>query len=163
MLAPIGCVGCGRPEETAAPPAVPVALGKESVVTVERGPIATGPRIAGALEAEQRAVLRAELGGSVLAVHAELGDAVPKGKVLARIEAAPQAGAAAAARASVTSAQEELAVAKRQADRTERLVEAGAVATREAEVARSQQAAAAARLEEARARMSSSNEQLAGA
>ncbi len=120
-LAGVALGACGGEEEAvgqAAPAAVPVAA--EDAVRAARRTIRVGPRIAGSLDARKRADVRAEAGGQVLEVSAELGQQVKKGQVLARIEAAAQGDALRSARAAVRSARENLTVAKRQAERTAR-------------------------------------------
>jgi len=147
-------------EESAAA-AVPVAA--EDAVRAVRRTIRTGPRIAGSLDAKRRADMRAEAGGQVLEVHAELGQAIKKGQVLARIEATAQADAVRSAMASVRSARENYSVAARQAKRTRALVEGGALAERDLENARSAAVAAQAQLGEAQAQLASARTQLRNA
>jgi membrane fusion protein (multidrug efflux system) len=161
-LALAGAVGaCGGEEQErtqAAPAAVPVA--SEDAVRAARKTIRTGPRIAGSLDARRRADVRAEAGGQVLEVSAELGQQVEKGQVLARIEAAAQGDALRSARAAVRSARENLTVAKRQAERTRALVAAGALAERDLETAQSAAVAAEASLGQAVAQEASARTQL---
>ena len=152
---------CGGEEQEkgqAAPPAVPVA--SEDAVRAARKTIRTGPRIAGSLDARKRADVRAEAGGQVLEVRAELGQEVDKGQVLARIEARAQADALRSARAAVRSARENLTVAKRQAERTRALVAAGALAQRDLETAQSAAVSAEASLGQAVAQEASARTQL---
>jgi RND family efflux transporter MFP subunit len=137
-----------------------VQLSPEGVAVARREEIATGPRISGSLEPRVAAAVRAEVGGEVLEIDAELGERVEEQQVLARIEARALRDAAASARAAVAAAREDRAVALREAARTERLVRAGALADRDLEQARSAAAAARARLGEARARLASAEEQL---
>lgn len=163
-LAGVALGACGGEEEAvgqAAPAAVPVAA--EDAVRAARRTIRVGPRIAGSLDARKRADVRAEAGGQVLEVSAELGQQVKKGQVLARIEAAAQGDALRSARAAVRSARENLTVAKRQAERTRALVAAGALAERNLESARSAAVAAEASLGQAVAQQASARTQLGNA
>ena len=155
-----GCRG-DEPAPAAAPAAVPVA--PEDVARVVREQIQTGPRVAGSLDAGERADVRAEAGGRVLEVGAEIGQRVEEGALLARIEARAQADAVRAARAAVRAAEEELAVARREVERTRALVAGGALPRRDIERAESAATAAQARVREARAGLASASSQLADA
>jgi multidrug efflux pump subunit AcrA (membrane-fusion protein) len=138
----------------------PVQVGPENVVTVRRDRIVTGPLISGELRAAREATVRAELGGSMLKVAAEEGQSVRRGAILGRIEAATLEDARRSAESSVKSAESQLAVARREAERTAQLVTAGALAQRDLDVARSNVAAAEAQLAEARARLVTASKQL---
>jgi RND family efflux transporter MFP subunit len=157
-----GVAGCrADAEKNAATQAQPaLQVGPENVVTVERGRIVTGPLISGELRAAREATVRAELGGSMLQVNAEEGQNVRRGRLLARIEAASLADTKRSAESAVRSAEAQLAVAQREAQRTEQLVAAGALAQRDLETARSAVAAAEAQLADARARLVTANKQL---
>ena len=159
-LAAILAVAAGAPackkEEPPKPEAVAkVPVASEDAPRAERKVIRVGPRIAGSLDARQRADMRAESSGQVLEVNAELGQAVKKGQVLARIEANAQGDEVRSAEAGVRSARENLDVARRQADRTKALVEGGALAERDLETAKSAAVAAEAQLGQARAQLAS--------
>ena len=160
VLCLASCRG-GEAEPAAAPPAVPVA--PEDVARVVREPIETGPRVAGTLDASRRADVRAEAGGRVLEVGAEIGQRVEKGELLARLEARAQSDAVRAARAAVRSAEEELTVARREVQRTRAPVQGGALPRRDIERAESAAVAAQARVREARAQLGSAASQLADA
>lgn len=156
LLGVCALAACSRGKERseAGPPdAGPMLVGPESVTTVRQSEIDSGPRIAGSLEPQSAGAVRAETAGSVVAVEAEIGQAVRKGEVLARIEDPAAAGNLASARAGVTAAQADLSVAQRQVERTSKLVAAGALAEQDLEQATSAAAAARARLSQARAAM----------
>jgi len=152
--------GEGRSDDSApaAPPAIQV--GQENIVTVQRAQIVAGPIISGELRAEREATVRAELGGSMVAVRAQEGQAVRKGDLLGRIEAVTLEDARRSAASAVTAAQNQVTLARREAERTELLVSGGALATRDLEVARANVAAAEAQLADARARLVSAQKQL---
>jgi RND family efflux transporter MFP subunit len=151
--------GCADPEQ---PPAeAPVVLSASDVATVRQDSIATGPRISGTLEPAQRAVIRAEAGGSVLEVNVDLGQTVRAGDRLGRIESAGTGDLWRSTQVAVTSAQQDLQNAQREFDRIQRLADAGAVSLRDLEMASSARAAAAARLEGAKAQQSTAGSQLA--
>jgi RND family efflux transporter MFP subunit len=140
-----------------------VKLAAEDVVTVQRGQLETGPRISGTLEAATRSVVRAEVGGTVLQVGPELGQAVKKGDLLARVEAKALGSVTTSAQGGVASAEAQLDLARREVQRTEALVKGGAVAQRDLDRAQSQVTAAEAQLKQARAQLASSQSQLGDA
>jgi membrane fusion protein, multidrug efflux system len=146
-----GCHTGDKAETTAAPETV--LLGPESTVTAQVRNISSGPRLAGSLEAKERAAIAAEVGGSVLKLGAELGDEVKRGQVLAKIEAIGSADTVRSARSAVSSAEQAAALAQRQAKRTATLVASGAQAEAQLEVDRNAVALAAAQVQEARARL----------
>lgn len=153
--------GAENTDPSPAPAAVQV--GPENVVTVKRDRIVTGPLISGELRAAREATVRAELGGSMLQVTAEEGQSVRRGAVLGRIEADTLADTRRSAESAVKSAQSQLEVARREAERTAQLVAAGALAQRDLEVARSNVTAAEAQLADARARLVTASKQLGDA
>jgi len=138
-------------------------LAPEDIVTVERGEIMTGPRISGTLAPSIRSVVRAEVGGAVIAIGPELGDGVKKGDLLARIEAKALGDVTSSAQSNLTSAQAQADLARREVQRTEALVKGGALAQRELDRVRSQLTAAEAAVTQARAQLSSSRSQLGDA
>jgi RND family efflux transporter MFP subunit len=129
-------------------------------VTVTRGEIRTGPLLTGELRAAREATVRAKMPGSVLEVRAEEGQAVARGAVIARIEARPLQDALLSSQSAVRSAEQSLAVAEREAERTASLVKGGALAERDIELARSAVTGAQAQLADARARLASVRQQL---
>lgn len=154
--------GCTRTESAPPQEAQPAALqiGPESVATVAMDEIRTGPLITGELAPETEAAVRAKIGGSVTQTSFDEGRAVTRGAVLARIEARDLEDAAAAAAVAVTSADNALAIARSELQRTEALVKGGALAQRDVENARNTVANAEAQLAAARARVSSARAQL---
>lgn len=164
VLFPIALACGGGPAEApvAAGPE-PVVVGEEDLVVVARETLAAGPRVSGTLEAATKAIIRAEAAGSVEEVSVELGQAVEKGALLARIEARAARDALGSASAGVESAASDLSVAERELERASRLVEAGAMAARDRELAQSQVVAARARLRDAESRRVSAGEQVDGA
>ena len=150
---------CGAPGAPPVPagtgPAAGVSIGAESVVTIATGEIRTGPRLSGELRAAREATVRAKLAGSVLEVRVEEGQPVQRGAVIARIEARPLQEALVSSQSAVRSAEQSLAVAEREADRTASLVKGGALAERDLELARTAVAGSQAQLADARARLAS--------
>jgi RND family efflux transporter MFP subunit len=167
-LALIGAVtltaACGGNGAAPPPPgagsATGVSIGPESVVTVVRGEIRTGPLLSGELRAAREAMVRAKMPGSVLEVTVEEGQAVQRGALIARIEARPLQDALLSSQSAVRSAEQALAVAEREAERTASLVKGGALAERDIELARTAVAGSQAQLADARARLASVRQQL---
>jgi membrane fusion protein, multidrug efflux system len=147
-----------KPAANAAPAAVEV--GRENLVVVKRDQISTGPLISGTLAAEREATVRAEIGGSVLQVGTEEGKAVKQGQVIAKIEDQTQRDAFTSAQSSVKSAENALAVATREATRTENLVKAGALPERDLETVHNQVTAAQAQLASAQSQLASARKAL---
>ena len=161
-LVATACRTAESPAAADAGPAV-VDLGRENVVTVRRAEISIGPLISGDLRAQREATVRAELGGSVLQVVPEEGQAVRQGALLARIEARTQEDSLRSSESMLLSAEEALAVAEREQARTERLVQGGALAERELEAARNTAIAARAQRDDARTRVVSARKSLTDA
>ena len=149
----IACKGKDAPASTAANEEM--SVGTESIVVVTKGRIESGPRISGSLEPREQAAVRAEIGGSLLAVSAEPGQAVGRGTPLARIEDRTARDAYTSAQSQVRSAEQSFQVAQRNAERMQTLANAGAVADRDLEVAVNGMASARAMLDDARARLAS--------
>lgn len=147
-------------EKPPAPPA-PVRIGMENIVTVARDTIVVGPIISGELRPEREATVRAEIGGSVTQVNVREGQSVRRGTVLGRIETRALDDVQQSAASAVRNAENQLAVARREMDRTETLVKAGALAARDLDVARQSVTSAEAQLADAKSRLASADRQLA--
>jgi RND family efflux transporter MFP subunit len=136
-------------------------LSAENLVTVATRRLESGPVLAGTLEAETSATVRAEVMGTVTAALVEEGERVSRGQILARIDAAALRDALLSAESAVRSAQQQLEVARRDADRAAALLRAGAVAEKQVEAARWNAAQAEAALADAGARRALATEQVA--
>jgi RND family efflux transporter MFP subunit len=145
----------------ATPPAV--QIGQENVVKVVRDTVVVGPMISGELRAEREATVRAELGGSMIEVAREEGQPVTRGALLGRIEARALDDTRQSAMSAVRSAENQVSVARREAERAEQLVTAGALAQRDLDVARQNVTTADAQLADARARLVTAEKQLGDA
>ncbi len=158
--AAVGGAACSSAESPAAANTAPavIDIGRENVVTVQTAEITVGPLISGDLRAQREATVRAELGGSVLQVVPDEGQAVKQGALLARIEARTQEDALRSAQSMVRSAEESLSVAERELARTERLVKGGALAERELEAARNAAVLARAQRDDAQSRLASAQQ-----
>lgn len=157
-----GSAACSSADSTAAANAAPVVIevGRENVVAVQTAEITVGPLVSGDLRAQREATVRAELGGSVLQVVPDEGQAVKQGALLARIEARTQEDALRSAQSMVRSADESLSVADRELARTDRLVRGGALAERELESARNAAVLARAQRDDAQSRLASARKAL---
>jgi membrane fusion protein, multidrug efflux system len=153
---------CGRNGEAAEQPKeeAAVTVGPENVYVVAAEEIATGPALSGSLAAEREARVNAEIGGVVLGVYAEKGQAVRAGQALARIDAAAIRDQVLSAQSAVRSAEQQVSTAQRNVERNQTLAAAGAVAERDLETARNTLSGAQAQLANARAQLSSAQEQL---
>ena len=127
--------GCQSPEATATAAAEPVVATVDvPVVTATRGGIEAALEISGTLAPRTRVPVKPRLPGTLEAVLVEIGDAVTAGQTIARIdrrEIDAQADAAAAAvavaKASLETAEANLANATLEADRAKVLFEGGAL------------------------------------
>jgi membrane fusion protein, multidrug efflux system len=166
LLACLASAACTNTEaEKASEPTAPatVRIGAENVVAVKRDTVVTGPIISGELQAARDATIRAELGGSVVEVNVEAGQAVRAGTLLGRIDAQTLEDARQSTASAVRSAENQLAVAQRERERAETLVKAGAVAERELDMARNSVSTAEAQLADARSRLVNATKQLGDA
>jgi len=160
LLAAACGTGSAPPASAGSAPAAGVSVGAESVLTVAVAELRTGPLLSGALRAAREAMVRAKMPGSVLEVRAEEGQTVQRGAVIARIEARPLEDALMSSQSALRSAEQSLAVAEREAERTASLVKGGALADRDLELAKSAVTGAQAQVADARARLASVRQQL---
>ena len=166
LAAAVSSAACGTTEAEKAPVAaapVAVQIGPENVVSVEQGTIVVGPILSGELRPQREAKIRAELGGSMLEVHVEEGQTVRRGALLGRIETRTLDDARLSAASAVRNAENQLGVAQREVERTEKLVTAGAIAARDLDLAKSQVSSVEAQLADAKARLASAERNLGDA
>lgn len=162
-LAAAGALGaCGRSDaaEGDGQDAAPLNVGPENVTVAERTTLATGPIVSGSLVPDREAAIRAEVGGPVLAVHAEEGERVAAGQLLALIDDSAIQAQVMSARSAVASARTEAQRAARELERTTTLVAAGALAERDLEAATTAHEAAQAQLAGAEAQLAAAERQL---
>lgn len=154
--------GCsqGDAAENEQAPAAPMHVGPENIAVAERTMLATGPLISGSLVPAREAAIRAEVGGPVLDVHAEEGQKVAAGTLLARIDDTAIRAQLLSARSAVSSARSQEHDATRELERASTLVAAGAIAERDLESARTARDAAAAQLAAAEAQLAAVDQQL---
>lgn len=158
-----GCAGAEAEKAATPPPPAPVVIGSENTVTVRRGTVIVGPIISGELRPQREATVRAELGGSMLEVTVEEGQSVRRGQLLGRIETRTLESARQSAASAVRSAENALAVARREAERTEKLMTAGALAARDLDVARNNVTSVEAQVADAHNRLAAAERDLGDA
>ena len=151
---------CGRGAPAGDGASEAALVGLENITIARQESLQVGPGISGTLEAERTATVRAEVGGAVLEVSAEPGQAVAAGDVLARIDDTGLRDGLISAQAAVQSAEINAALARRNAERTRRLSDAGAIAEREREQSEWILSTAETQLADARARLVSAEKQL---
>ena len=134
MVAGVAFMGCrAQKAADASENQAPVVVGPENISVAATTTVLDGPAISGTLGAEREARVRAELGGSVLQVFVEAGQAVTAGQVLAQIEPQTAREQAAFTDALVRSLQNDLRLQQRNLERDKRLAEAGALSARTVE------------------------------
>ena len=162
VAALVVAAGCGRGEsETAAATPPPAVIGPENIAVAIDTTLTAGPLLSGTLEPELAASVRSEVGGSVVEVLADDGQAVKRGQVLVRIDDAALRDARVSARAALRTAEATAQLARRNAERAERLHSAGAVADRDLEGAQTSAISAEGQVADARARLANADKQLA--
>jgi RND family efflux transporter MFP subunit len=164
-LAAVVTAACGTTVAEKAPVAAPatVQIGPENVVSVEQGTIIAGPILSGELRPQREAKIRAELAGSMLEVRVEEGQTIMRGALLGRIETRTLDDARQSAVSAVRNAENQLGVAQREVERTEKLVTAGAIAARDLDLVKSNVTAVEAQLADAKSRLASAERQLGDA
>ncbi len=161
LAAGAACGGSKAPETTAASAAPPVVrLAAENVATAATSDISAGPSISGQLAPAREATVRAEVGGSIVTLTVDKGQAVRAGQVIAKISARDLDVAMNSAQAAIRSAETSLTVAESEQARTASLVKGGALAARDLEQANNLVSAAEAQVAAAKARQRSVWQQL---
>jgi RND family efflux transporter MFP subunit len=159
LVSVAACKG-GAAAEADSAAAETTTVGVENIAVVTNGILQAGPTVSGALMPEREAVLRAQVGGSVLQTYVDQGQSVRAGQTLARIEAGGLQDVYLSARAGVTSASNNADIARRELARSEKLLAAGAIAERDIEQARRSAIAANAALADAQARLATARKQV---
>jgi RND family efflux transporter MFP subunit len=154
---------CGQTAASEAPTATApaaVEIGRENVIAVATGDISVGPLVSGELRAEREATVRAEVGGSVLQVVPEQGQAVRAGGLIARIEGRVLQDSLASAQSQLRSTEQTAQWAEKEEARIQSLVKGGALAERDLEMAHNAAVQATAAADDARARVASARKAL---
>jgi RND family efflux transporter MFP subunit len=155
VMASAGCGGSDRAAAEGATAAAVVQLAPENVTTAAIAEIAAGPAVSGQLTAAREATVRAQVGGSLVALPVDRGDRVQAGALVAKIASRDLEASFESSKAAVTSAETALAVARTEHQRTEALVKGGALAARDLEQTRNAVSIAEAQLAAAKARQQS--------
>jgi membrane fusion protein (multidrug efflux system) len=137
-----------------------MTVGPENIAVVKAEEIKSGPALSGSLSAETQATVRSEVSGAVLQTFVEAGSPVHRGQELARIDDSGIRDAYLSAKSAVTTADNTVQIAEREAGRAETLAKAGAIADRQRDQARNQLIAAQAMAADARARLANAQKQL---
>ena len=137
-----------------------VLVSPQEIYVVSEQRIETGPSMSGSLDPDQEATVRAEVSGAVLQTYVDQGTHVGVGTVLARLDDTAIRDSYLSARSGVTAMQTAADAAKRNLERSEKLVAAGAIADRDVETARTQSLAAQSQLADAKARFAAAEKQL---
>lgn len=135
-------------------------VGVENVAVARLDLVQVGPTIQGTLEPEESAAVRAQVSGAVLSTHAEAGQRVAAGALLAQLDEAGLRSSVISAQSAVATAEANQRIAQREVERAQTLVTAGAIAERNLEQARNAASAAASQLASARAQLTAVREQL---
>lgn len=149
--------GCKRKTAEAADVAQQLVVGAENITIARHGSVTNGPAISGSLDAELNATVRAQVAGSIVATSADVGQSVKKGQTLGRIDASGLQDAYLSAKSAVSSAETSNAIAQRNLQRSQTLLQAGAIAQRDLETAQTQASGAQAALEDARSRLATAS------
>lgn len=161
VIATVTTVACGGGEAAESDSAaVATTVGTENIAIVTSGTLESGPTVSGTILPEREASVRAQVGGSVLQIYQDQGQAVRAGQTLARIDAGGLQDVFLSARSGVTSASNNADIARRELERAEKLLAAGAIAERDIEQARRNTIAASAALADARARLATAQKQV---
>jgi membrane fusion protein (multidrug efflux system) len=159
VLTITACKG-GAAAEADSTAAETTTVGTENIAVVVSGVLQSGPTVSGALAPEREAAVRAQVGGSVLQTYVDQGSAVRAGQTLGRIEAGGLQDVFLSARAGVTAASNNADIARRELERSQKLLAAGAIAERDIEQARRSAISANAALADARARLATAQKQV---
>jgi membrane fusion protein (multidrug efflux system) len=161
LITMLAVTACGKKDAAATTSApVTVSIGPENITVVAQSTLNSGPAISGSLVADRTAQIRAEIGGSVVAVLIEPGNRVSKGTPLARIDDSAVRESWLSAKSAVTQATLASDIALREQGRAEKLLAAGAIAENALEGARRNNLASQAQLEDAKARFASAQKNL---
>ena len=138
-----------------------VTVGAENITVAQLAELRSGPTISGSLQPRTEARVRAEIAGPVEQTHAEEGQRVRAGALLARLDDTAVRDAYLSAKSAVRTAESALQNAQRNLERSSRLAQAGALPERDLETAQLNATNAEGALADAQARLASAGKQLA--
>ena len=152
----------GKESETGMAAADPaVTVGAENITVAQLAQLRSGPTISGSLQPRTEARVRAEIAGPVEQTHADEGQRVRAGALLARLDDTAVRDAYLSAKSAVRTAESALQNAQRNLERSSRLAKAGALPERDLETAQLSATNAEGALADAQARLASAGKQLA--
>jgi membrane fusion protein (multidrug efflux system) len=137
-----------------------MTVGPENIAVVKSQQIKSGPSLSGSLEPETQSTVRSEVSGAVLQTFVEAGSSVHEGQELARIDDSGIRDTYLSAKSAVTTADNTVQIAEREANRADTLSKAGAIPDRQREQAHNQLSSAQAQASDARARLANAQKQL---
>jgi RND family efflux transporter MFP subunit len=161
IAAMLACGGPQSGDSTGEVEDAAVLVTPDNMLVVDSATIEAGPSLSGSLTAARVAQIRAELTAAVVSVSAERGERVARGTTLGRLDDTSVRDNFLSARSAVTTAEQAEAVARRNVERSEALLQAGAISESALEDARLQLQTAESQLADARARLASAQSQLA--
>jgi membrane fusion protein, multidrug efflux system len=138
-----------------------VTVGAENITVAQLAELRSGPTISGSLQPRTEARVRAEIAGPVKQTHADEGQRVRAGALLARLDDTAVRDSYLSAKSAVRTAESALQNAQRNLERSSRLAKAGALPERDLETAQLNATNAEGALADARARLASAGKQLA--
>ena len=138
-----------------------VTVGAENITVAQLTELRSGPSISGSLQPKTEARVRAEIAGPVQQTHADEGQRVRAGALLARLDDTAVRDAYLSAKSAVRTAESALQNAQRNLERSSRLAKAGALPERDLETAQLNATNAEGALADAQARLASAGKQLA--
>lgn len=147
----LSAAACSRQSANADPADQGVSIGPENIAVVATKQIQTGPLISGSLDADQQAVVRAEVAGAVLQTYVEPGQRVRTGDLLARLDDTAVRDQMLFAKSAVSTAQNAADIAQHNLERSEALIKVGAISDRDMETARNGAMSAQTQLDNAKA------------
>jgi RND family efflux transporter MFP subunit len=147
----------GNPEQDPQPS---VEVAAENIAVVDSLLVESGPVLSGMLVAERTARLRAQVGGTIVALPVRVGMSVNRGSLIAMVDTVVVADQLRAAKLAAESAEFAAADAVRNQGRSEQLHQVGAISARDLESSRTAASQAAAILEDARARWAAARQRL---
>jgi RND family efflux transporter MFP subunit len=154
------CSGGETPVAANAPATASVSLASQNVATAAVAELSSGPAVSGQLTPAREATVRSQVGGSIVALTVDRGEAVAAHAVVARVSARDLDDALESAEAGVKSAETALATAKSEEARTASLVKGGALAARDLEQAKNAVSMAEAQVAAMKARQKAAWQQV---
>lgn len=159
LLAASALAACGGEPASETGSAAEAATAVDGAVA-EQDTVSLDVRSVGSLEADARVVLRPEIDGHVTSIHFTEGGTVDQGQILVRLDQNKLEAQVEAAEATVASARAEVQNLDRRLERNDTLLAQGAISQQAYDDIETQANTARARLQEARANLRLTEQQL---